>query len=245
MLQSQRILETTRDRVLNLLRRGEMTTDELAAALGLTDNAVRAHLTTLHRDGLVQSRGERREGRIGKPATVYAVSSEVDTLFSKAYIPLLTSLLSALGDRLTAKELGELLEDVGGRLAAGVAHPSGELSQRVAAASKLLNDLGGLSSVEEVDQEQRYVIQSRGCPLGLAVTDRPEVCDAIVTLLAKLTGAEVRSCCQRSDRPSCCFKVQPCTWNRPGVDRKASDAGEPSSTGSSLRVGAQSAGNVG
>jgi predicted ArsR family transcriptional regulator len=208
MSPSQRIIETTRGRVLNLLRRGEMTTDELAGALGLTDNAVRAHLATLERDGLVQSRGERREGRIGKPATVYTVSPEVDVLFSKAYIPLLTALLSGLGDRLTSKELGELLKDVGGRLAAGVAQPSGELSQRVAAASKFLNDLGGLSSVEEADQGQRYVIRSRGCPLGLAVSERPEVCDAIVTLLAKLTGAEVRSRCQRSGRPSCCFEVQ-------------------------------------
>ena len=209
MRQGQRILETTRGRVLNLLRRGEMTTDELATALGLTDNAVRAHLTTLERDGLVQARGERREGRIGKPATVYTVSPEVETLFSKAYIPLLTALLSGLGDRLPSKELGELLEDVGRRLATGLPQPSGELSQRVAAASTFLNDLGGLSSVEEVDQGKRYVIQSRGCPLGLAVSERPEVCEAIVTLLSKLTGAEVRSCCQRSGRPSCCFEVQP------------------------------------
>jgi len=186
-----------------------MTTDELAAALGLTDNAVRAHLATLERDGLVQPRGERREGRIGKPATVYTASPEVDVLFSRAYIPLLTALLSGLGDRLTSKELGELLEDVGGRLATGLAQPSGELSQRVAAASKFLNDLGGLSSVEEADQGQRYVIRSRGCPLGLAVSERPEVCDAIVTLLAKLTGAEVRSCCERNGRPNCCFELQP------------------------------------
>jgi predicted ArsR family transcriptional regulator len=204
----ERILETTRGRVLALLRRGRMTTDEIAGALGLTDNAIRAHLATLERDGLVQTEGERREGRIGKPATVYAVSPDGDTLFSTAYIPLLTSLLSALGDRLPAKELSELLEDVGARLAAGVAHPSGELAQRIGAAVNLLNQLGGLSSVEEVDQGQHYVIQSRGCPLGLAVSERPEVCEAIVTLLSKLTGAEVRSCCERRGRPSCCFEVQ-------------------------------------
>ena len=206
---SERIVETTRGRVLALLRRGEMTTDELAGALGLTDNAIRAHLATLERDGLVQARGERREGRIGKPATVYTVSPQVDTLFSKAYIPLLTSLLSALGDRLTAKELTALLEDVGGRLAAGVPYPSGDLSARVAAASNFLNQLGGLSSVEEVEAGKRYNIQGCGCPLGVAVGERPEVCEAIVGLLSKLTGADVRSCCKREGRPSCCFEVQP------------------------------------
>jgi len=205
---SERILETTRGRVVALLRRGEMTTDELAAALGLTDNAIRVHLATLERDGLVQARGERRDGRIGKPATVYTVSPHVDTLFSRAYIPLLTSLLSALGDRLTAKELRELLEDVGGRLAAGVAHPSGELSERVAAASNLLNQLGGLSSVDEVEAGRRYIIRSCGCPLGVAVSERPEVCEAMVALISKMTLANVRSCCWQSGRPSCCFEIE-------------------------------------
>jgi predicted ArsR family transcriptional regulator len=185
-----------------------MTTDELAEALGLTDNAIRAHLATLERDGLVRAQGERRGGGVGKPAMVYAVSPDVDTIFSKAYIPLLTSLLSALGDRLTAKELRELLEDAGGRLAPGVAPAAGRLSQRVAAASTLLNQLGGLTSVEEVAADTRYNIRGCGCPLGVAVGERPEVCEAIVALLAKLTGADVRSCCSRGDRPSCCFEVE-------------------------------------
>jgi len=203
----ERILETTRGRVLGLLRRGGMTVEELAEALGLTDNAVRAHLATLERDGFVQPQGERRDGRVGKPATLYQVSPDAEPLFSKAYLPLLTTLLAALGERFTAKELSGLLADVGSRLAADVGHASGDLSQRVQAASNLLNQLGGLSSVEEVEAGARYVIQSSGCPVGVAVKERPEVCEAIVTLLSELTGASVRSCCARTGRPSCCFEV--------------------------------------
>ena len=116
----ERILETTRGRVLSLLRRGGMTADELAEVLGLTDNAVRAHLATLERDGLVQPQGERRHGRVGKPATLYHISPDAEPLFSKAYLPLLTTLLAALGERFTAEELRRLLADVGSRLAADV-----------------------------------------------------------------------------------------------------------------------------
>jgi predicted ArsR family transcriptional regulator len=207
LMKSERILETTRGRVLALLRRGSMTVDELAEALGLTDNAIRAHLATLERDGLVQSMGERRDGRIGKPATIFAIRPEAETLFSKAYLPLLTSLLAALGERHTPRELADLLADVGSRLAAGVVHASGDLSQRVQAASSLLNQLGGLSAVEEVEAGTRYTIRGCGCPLGVAVNERPEVCGVIVTLLSELTGANVRSCCTRSGRPSCCFDL--------------------------------------
>lgn len=56
---------------------------------------------------------------------------------------------------------------------------------------------------------RRYLIQSRGCPVGVAVTERPEVCEVIVTLLSELTAASVRSCCARSGRPSCCFEIAP------------------------------------
>ena len=208
-IKPEQIRETTRGRVLALLRRGGMTADELAAAVGLTDNAVRAHLVTLERDGLVEPQGERRDGRVGKPATLYQISPEAEPLFSKAYLPLLTTLLAALGERFTAKELSGLLADVGSRLAAHVGHASGDLSQRVQAASNLLNQLGGLSSVEEVEAGARYVIQGRGCPVGVAVTARPEVCEAIVALLSEVIGASVRSCCARSGRPSCCFEVAP------------------------------------
>jgi predicted ArsR family transcriptional regulator len=203
----ERILETTRGKVLDLLRRQAMTTDELAQALGLTDNAIRAHLATLERDGFVQPVGERREGRAGKPAIIYEIVPEAEPLFSRAYLPLLTTLLGALGERLSHQELEELLTEVGSRIAAGARHPSGDLLQRVQAGSALLNQLGGLSSVEEVEPDKRYVIQSRSCPVGAAVKERPEVCEAVVSLLMKLTGAEVRSCCQRSGRPACCFEV--------------------------------------
>ena len=205
----ERILESTRGKVLALLRRGAMTTDDLAEALNLTDNAVRAHLATLERDGFIQPQGERREGRVGKPAVLYQISPDAEPLFSKAYLPLLTSLLAALGDRLTAGELDGLLADVGTRLAAGAGHASGNLSQRVQAASDLLNRLGGLSTVEEIEAGERYLIESRGCPVGVAVKERPEVCEAIVALLSELTGARVSSCCNRSGRPSCCFEVEP------------------------------------
>ena len=40
-------MESTRGKILDLLRTKEQTVNELAAALGLTDNAVRAHLLSL------------------------------------------------------------------------------------------------------------------------------------------------------------------------------------------------------
>ena len=205
-LTPERWLESTRGRLIGLLRQGDMTVDELAAALGMTDNGVRAHLVSLERDGLVRP-AERRGGRVGKPATAYRISPGAELLLSKAYLPLLTGLLEAMGERLPTEQLRPLLQAAGSRMADAVERPRGDLRGRVHAASQLLNQLGGFSSVEDVEDRGGFVIRSRGCPVGAAVRERPEVCEAIVSLIADLTGAQVRSCCQRGDRPSCCFEV--------------------------------------
>ena len=44
---NSRFLASTRGLVISALRRGEASVSELAVALGVTDNTVRAHLATL------------------------------------------------------------------------------------------------------------------------------------------------------------------------------------------------------
>src|SRR5579859_3159534 len=97
----QRILTSTRGRLVSLLRRETRTVDELAQILDLTDNAVRAHLATLERDGLVQQQGVRRTGGSGKPAYSYTLTADAERLFPKAYGPVLHTLLDILDERMT------------------------------------------------------------------------------------------------------------------------------------------------
>src|SRR2546423_4616771 len=95
---NQRFFESTRGRIIMLLRRADRTVEELAQALNLTDNAVRAHLATLERDGLVRQRGARRGA--GKPAFVYEPTPEAEQLFPKAYGSVLRELLQVLEEDL-------------------------------------------------------------------------------------------------------------------------------------------------
>src|SRR5262245_19414890 len=93
--QDERFFASSRGQVVTLLRRGERTVDEMAQALGLTDNAVRAHLATLERDGLVRQAGLRRG--TSRPAYAYALTPAAERLFPKAYGALLRLLLDVLG----------------------------------------------------------------------------------------------------------------------------------------------------
>ena len=58
----QKFFDSTRGKTVMLLRRSGRTVDELAKALGLTNNGVRVHLAPLERDGAVRQRGSVRTG---------------------------------------------------------------------------------------------------------------------------------------------------------------------------------------
>ncbi len=199
----QRFFASTRGQIVALLRRASRTVEELARALGLTDNAIRAHLAALERDGLVRQQGVRRGG--GKPAYAYALTPEAERLFPKAYGPVLRQLLDVLAERLGPAESEALLRAVGRRLAAGQTVPAGDLRARLAVAVAVLNDLGGLAELEEGDGA--FVIRGYSCPLAAVTPGHPEVCKLAETLLTEVVGTSVRECCDRGEPPLCQFAV--------------------------------------
>jgi predicted ArsR family transcriptional regulator len=204
----KRFFETTRGRILTLLRQGPGSVDELARAMGLTDNAIRAHLTTLERDGLVRQSGVRRAAGAGKPATIYEVHPEAEPLFSRAYAPVLEALVEELAAELPADQREALMRGVGRRLGAELGRRSkGSLPQRVDAAAAVLDSWGAAVQVEPA--EGALVIRGTGgCPLSGSTAHRAELCRAMEALLGQLVGVPVRECCERGERPRCRFEVR-------------------------------------
>ena len=193
----------TRSRVVEVLRRGPTTLDELVNELGLTRTALRLQLAVLERDGSVVRRGVRR-GRT-KPAHVYELTGHAEQRLSRAYIPVLTQLLHVLADRLSSAEFDAVMRDVGRELLAEQPRPRGALRARTEAASGLLNELGGLTDVSEEGQD--LVIRSHGCPLAAAAVHHPETCNAMESLVSEFVGATVRQRCERTTRPRCRFLI--------------------------------------
>jgi len=199
----RRASQGTSGRILELLRRGPMTVDDLARALDLTRTAVRAQLASLLRDGLAEVRGSRRGA--SKPSHEYGVTAQAELLFSRAYVPILTQLMHVLAHRLPETQFDTVMHEVGRRLMEGRAVPQGTLRDRVAGASALLNELGGLTEITE--EQGGFLIRSHGCPLAAATANHPEVCNALESLLSEFVGVSVSKCCDRYDRLRCCFEI--------------------------------------
>jgi predicted ArsR family transcriptional regulator len=201
----QNFFDSTRGQVLGLLRRGIGTVEELSVQLGLTDNAVRAHLATLERDGLIERRGMQRGLR--KPHFNYALTTEAEQLFPKAYSTLFNRLLAILKQRIPPEELETILGEVARSLASGNTPEENEpVERRAERALAALESMGGASALE--NEDDKLVIRSvTSCPFDITVSQHPEVCRLAEAFLSEVTGLKVKEHCLKGERPKCSFEI--------------------------------------
>jgi predicted ArsR family transcriptional regulator len=203
---NKRLLGSTRGKIIGLLRTETRTVNDLAAALKLTDNAVRAHLLRLERDGLVEQRGTRPGTR--KPHAAYALTGEAEHIFPKAYAALLNHLLSAVSHRLTPRVLRSTMNEVGRAMARDhLDKVKGRPRRdRIQLALSVFNDLGGSAALSR--QGGREFIHGRnGCPLSAVSAVHPEACWIMEALLSQIVGVPAKKCCQYGETPRCCFEL--------------------------------------
>jgi predicted ArsR family transcriptional regulator len=202
---NKRFWESTRGRVVLLLRGGSRTVNELAEALSLTDNAVRSHLAALERDGLARPSGTRPGAR--KPTTTYGLTPEAEQLFPKVYGPVLRHLLDVLKERLSAKRVEGIVRALGERMAAAY-HPAsgpGRAPDHAELAGSVLRELGGCCEPERSDG--KIVLRCAECPLAVVAEGHPEVCLLVETVLANVLRAPVQQRCQPGPPPQCRFEI--------------------------------------
>lgn len=184
-----------RDQIIDRLRWGPATVDELAEAVGLTLNGVRVHLATLGRDGWVRRSGVRRLAGAGKPPHLYALTPLAEEGLSKAYPEVLVALIESLRATHGDYQLEEVLAEAGRRLA-------GETQERDP--QRLLESLGARVRATALD-DNTVQLDGAGCPLSAAVRRQPLSCELVRSLLAYSTGRPVERRCHYGESPRCCF----------------------------------------
>ncbi|HYY14851.1 MAG TPA: ArsR family transcriptional regulator [Chthoniobacterales bacterium] len=202
----KRLLASTRGRILALLRVEHRTVSDLAAAVHLTPNAVRAHLLSLERDRLVQPRGTRRG--IRKPHVAYGLTPEAEHIFPKAYGPLLNQFVAAVSRRLPPRALRGVMREVGAAIAADHLPRLENRSrrERIKAAVDLFSDLGGSAVFDQIGAKQ-FIHGRNGCPLAAVAASHPEACLIVESMISKIIGATAKKCCEYGEVPRCCFQL--------------------------------------
>jgi len=203
----KQLLDSSRGRIVALLRTGGLTAEDVATKLGLTRSAIRAQITAMERDGVVRRAGQRPGAT--RPSHVFELTAEVEQLLSSAYIPLLTQLVAVFAEELPTPQLEALLRKAGQKLAddlCGGRRPAGDLGSRVATLSEMLNEQ--LGAMTHVERNGKYIIRGAGCPLAAVTGKHRGVCLAMESLVSEVVGAPAHECCDRTGRPRCCFEIK-------------------------------------
>lgn len=192
-----------RRKILAELCEGRRTANELAGVFGISGTAVRDHLMILRAEGMVKHRVERRGP--GKPTHVYELTADGELMLSRAYLPVLSAILTGIERDDGADALEARLREAGKALAAERPRPSGSEQERVKAGVTALRALGAIVEVRKVDS--RFLIQGRCCPLASLSPRMPQVCKMLESLLSETTGGNARERCNRERPPHCGFEI--------------------------------------
>ena len=200
---SPRFFGTTRGRVLKLLCLASRTVSELAKDLGVTENAIRAHISALEEDGLVHQIGLRRGVR--RPNAAYDLTPRGHQLFPDAHASLLKQLLGVISEQLPASSKHDLLRQAAERFSQEHVRRIERLNPKRRLA-ELMRVLGPLAELER--DGGTLVIRGCGCPVAAVVKAHPEVCQLAAELLNELLDRPVRETCQREGEwPHCRFEL--------------------------------------
>ncbi|MDJ0315691.1 helix-turn-helix transcriptional regulator [Arthrobacter antibioticus] len=193
--------ERTRDRVLTaVLEQGPVSAAQLGALLGLTPAAVRRHLDSLTREGLIEVKliSNAKSGA-GRPARRYVVSRRGQTEIGDDYLEIAKLALQEIAG--THGEIGvvefarrrfakmeakyqPIVDAAGTDVAArSKALATALNNDRFVATSNSLN-AGTAMAAEQLCQGH--------CPIQELATSFPDFCDAETDVFARLIGVDVR-----------------------------------------------------
>lgn len=181
---------STRREIIHILRTvGPLTVGELGDRLGITHVAVRRHLTSLERDGLVTSVQERLP--MGRPTRVYSLTDAADELFPKKYGVFTLEILdfmSAAGDDLVEQFFANrgkgLVDKYGPEISEG-----SSLQERVARLADIQMANGYLADWEKGEGEA-LVLKEFNCPVHQVSRKFPHACHHELEFFKTVLGTD-------------------------------------------------------
>ncbi|MGG1311973.1 helix-turn-helix transcriptional regulator [Cohnella laeviribosi] len=204
---------STRYRLIRLLKtQGGLSINELSKALAITEVAVRRHVHTLEKDGLVRSSLVRQA--MGRPSYRYRLTERADDLFPKNYPHLTLELLSELEETAGADAVDRLFAGRRDKLASRYRDrmTGRSLKERVAELSSIQNAGGYMAEWESGNEEEVYYLYEYNCPIAMVAGKYRQACQCEKSLFRQLLEADVeRTECLADGGIRCAYAIRPKT----------------------------------
>jgi predicted ArsR family transcriptional regulator len=198
---------TRRQIVMLLKKQKSMSVAEISRAISITPMAVRQHLISLEKRGMI-TYSPKKYG-IGRPVFLYSLTSKALDIFPKAYADFVKEMLVLVEksdgrkkiDRLFQMrkelQLQESIKAIEGR---------SSIDDKLSALMELLDEEGYM--VEFENKDGAYVMKQFNCILPAIASDYPEACKYELQLYRELLGLQVtRIQCQADGDPTCIYNI--------------------------------------
>ncbi len=200
---------STRKQIVTLIKtKGSISVNDLSKQLGITEMAVRRHLNTLERDGLVEAVLVRQA--MGRPAHLYSLTDLADDLFPKNYHSLTLDLLEELDWNEHEDPVGVLFERRRDKLVGRYApRMNGKLlKDKVSELTEIQKNNGYMAEWEQ-DENGNFLIKEYNCPISQVANQYEHACRCELDLFESLLKAEVeRTECLVKDGKKCVYLIQ-------------------------------------
>lgn len=200
---------STRKQVMQLLKtNGELSTKDLTEYLHITGMAVRRHLDTLERDGLIESRAIRQP--MGRPTALYRLTAAADNHFPKKYDTVALDLLDELAQEAGPEMVNHLFDRRKESLynKYSPAMSDREWTDQVETLAQIQNDNGYMVELEQVSEEE-FVLKEYNCPISQLANQYHHACQCELGLFENLLNANVtRHECLADGDQKCAYVIK-------------------------------------
>ncbi|HLR75060.1 MAG TPA: metalloregulator ArsR/SmtB family transcription factor [Virgibacillus sp.] len=201
---------TTKEKLINLLKKEtEMTVNEMAEVLGITEMAVRKHLNVLERDSFLQVFEKKQP--IGRPVQVYSLTPKAEVLFPKNYDHLTVDFLTDLQELQGNDIINQLFVKRSDRLADKYLsymepHFSNELM--VEKLRDIQNEKGYMADMIKIN-EDRFELIEHNCPIFEVARNFEQACNCETNMFKEVLNIDHirRTSCKADGDKHCHFLI--------------------------------------
>jgi len=201
---------STKDKILTLLKKeAQLTVSELSSLLGITEMAVRKHLNTIERDGLLRISEVRQP--MGRPLQVYSLSSKAQEAFPNNYETLTVEFLHDLKELHGEDIIDYLLEKRSERLKNSYlpTMANKEPQQKIEALRDIQDEKGYMAEFTKID-DNTYEIIEYNCPISAVANSFKQACACETELFKEVLGTDdvKRITCKADNDHHCRFLIK-------------------------------------
>lgn len=186
----QSTARTRRAITQRLKQEGPLDAATLAAPLGISAMAVRQHLYTLQKEGLVTY--AEKSQPVGRPAKLWQLTAAANRLFPDGYAELTLSLITAMGEAFGDKGLDQLLEVRTRQQIASYADAitaQENLPERLKTLAAKRTDEGYMAEVQE-QTDGSYLLIENHCPICTAAEACTGLCASEMEVFQQVLGEQ-------------------------------------------------------